>query len=150
LGLLLGLVACGGDGSTGQVPDGRGGMQGGGGAGGGGRGGAGGAPTAGAAGGGGRAGAGVDAAAAADARSPDAKVCPHRNVAYDQYTCVDVCACWFENDHCSGYAKTRDVFKTFDDCLAGCATFTDLACRAYRVDNDDFHCPSVVPGAKCP
>jgi hypothetical protein len=103
-----------------------------------------------------------DARASGDAR--DAKpaidggaypVCPGKSKPYTAYTCRDYCGCWFNRNgrpHCNAWPATASVYKDLDACLAACALFTDgeRACRYYRTDNNDFHCPAGVAGNKCP
>lgn len=70
--------------------------------------------------------------------------------------CPVYCGCWFDKGHCTTWPATVDVYATPNDCMRACEAFVAarglnaLGCHADRTDNNDFHCPKGVLGARCP
>jgi hypothetical protein len=96
-----------------------------------------------------------------DPLSGELPTCPGSSKPHSESSCADYCACWFDNGHCSAYAgaldgkhpgpATSNVYWSPGECLAACATFDagELDYKAYRVDNNDFHCEDAAPAGLC-
>jgi hypothetical protein len=84
-------------------------------------------------------------------------ICPHgAEKSETGPTCVCYCSFWFDKNHCTAWPATKDTYASVDDCMGKCNAFVAakgakaLSCHQYRTDNNDFHCPKGVLGAKCP
>jgi hypothetical protein len=83
--------------------------------------------------------------------------CPHgAYMTTEGLNCGCYCGYWFNGNHCTAWPATKDTYSSPDDCMNKCDAFVAakgvkaLSCHQYRTDNNDFHCPQGVLGAKCP